>query len=191
MTDRVPEVTTSRLRLRGWRESDRDELAVLNADPVVMEYFPEPLSRAQSDAVFDKWQRNWAEHGYGFWRAETRADGKLVGIIGLGYANFEAAFTPVVEVGWRLAVDYWGQGLATEGAFACLRFGFDTTDAESIVAVTSALNIRSQRVMRRLGMDHEPALDFEHPNVPEGHRLRPHVLYRIARTAFSENGRPA
>lgn len=112
--------------------------------------------------------------------AERREQGDLVGFIGLNVPRFEAAFTPCVEVGWRLAPHVWGQGLATEGALACLGHGFGTLGLTEIVSFTAGLNLRSQRVMQRIGMTHDPADDFEHPKLPDGHPLRPHVLYRVS-----------
>jgi RimJ/RimL family protein N-acetyltransferase len=183
----IPQLVTERLVLRGWEDSDRDALARLNADAQVMEYFPATLSRAESDAAMDRWLASWSDYGFGMWCAERRDSAAFVGIIGLARATFEASFTPVVEVGWRLSPEHWGQGLASEGGRASLRFGFETNAADAadgIVALTARTNVRSQRVMQRLGMRYEPENDFDHPGVPAGHRIRPHVLHRITRDEF-------
>src|SRR5262249_29206509 len=114
--------------------------------------------------------------------AELRETGAFIGFIGLEVASFVAHYTPCVEIGWRLASEYWGRGLATEGAREIVRYTFDVLGFEDLVATTVPANMRSRRVMERLGMIHNPSDDFDHPLLPEGHPLRPHVLYRLHRT---------
>jgi len=121
--------------------------------------------------------------GYGLWAVERKDTAGFIGYVGLWPATFPAHFTPAVEVGWRLAADQWGHGYATEAARAALAHGFDSLGLEEIVSFTSSVNVRSWRVMERLGMRRDANGDFEHPNVPEGHPLRPHILYRIKRPA--------
>jgi RimJ/RimL family protein N-acetyltransferase len=179
----APELTTERLLLRGWRDEDRAPFAALNADPEVMEHFPAPLTAAGSDALIDRITAGFDEHGYGLWAVELRATGELVGFTGLAQQTFPAAFTPAVEVGWRLARAAWGHGYATDAATAALRYGFEVVGLDEIVSLTAVTNVRSQRVMQRLGMTRDPADDFDHPNVPEGSPLRRHVLYRLRRPA--------
>jgi RimJ/RimL family protein N-acetyltransferase len=174
----IPAVRTARLLLRDWREEDRAPFAALNADPVVMEHFPTPLARRDSDAAVDRFRAGWREHGYGLWAAERRDTGAFVGFVGLGAVTFEAAFTPAVEVGWRLAREHWGVGLATEGARASLRYAFEVVGLPAVVSFTAVGNRRSRAVMERLGM--RRVGEFEHPGVPPGHTVRPHVLYRLA-----------
>lgn len=176
-------LATDRLALRRWRDADREPFAALNADPAVMEYFVAPLSRAESDAFVDRIEASFADRGLGLWAVEEAASGRFAGFVGLWPADFEAAFTPAVEVGWRLARWSWGRGFATEAARASLADGFGRLGVAEIVSFTSVLNGRSQRVMRALGMTRDPAEDFDHPRVPEGHRIRRHVLYRLARPA--------
>ena len=166
---------TPRLLLRPWRDADREPLARMNADPRVMEFFPACLSRAESDALADRVQAHFEQRGFTFFAAELRQTGDVIGFIGLA---FEPHFISGVEIGWRLAAEYWNQGLATEGARAALRFGFDELQLKEIVAFTSKGNIRSRRVMEKLGMTYNPADDFDHPRVPAGHPLQRHVLYR-------------
>ncbi len=166
---------TERLTLRLWHEGDREPFAAMNADPVVMEHFPAPLTRAESDAFVDRVQAHWAEHGFGLWAVDV--DDSFAGFIGLAAATFEASFTPAVEVGWRLARPYWGRGLASEGARAALAYGFEDAGLAEIVSFTAVLNERSWRVMERIGMTREGT--FDHVRVPVGSALRPHVLYRI------------
>lgn len=177
----VTTVTTARLLLRGWRESDRDPFAAMNADPEVARYLPTPLDRASSDALVDRMVAHWVEHGFGLWAVERHDDGAFLGFTGLYRPAFEAHFTPAVEVGWRLAREAWGQGFATEAARAALEFGFETIGLAEIVSFTVPDNERSRRVMERLGMTRDPAEDFDHPRLAPGHPLRRHVLYRLAR----------
>ncbi|MDQ6899813.1 MAG: GNAT family N-acetyltransferase [Candidatus Dormibacteraeota bacterium] len=174
-----PELRTQRLLLRRWRESDRLPFAALNADPVVMEHFPRTLSRRESDASIDRIEANFASHGFGLWAAELLGSEVFIGFVGLSLPTFDAHFRPAVEVGWRLARPHWGQGYATEAARAVVSFGFDQLKLGEIVSFTVPENIRSRRVMERLGMTHDPHEDFEHPLIPAGHPLRHHLLYRI------------
>lgn len=179
---RPPEaLVTERLVLRRWRDADRAPFAALNADAEVMEMFPAPLDRAASDAFVDRIEATFDERGYGLWAVDVAATGTFAGFVGLWPADFAAHFTPAVEVGWRLARWSWGHGYATEAARAAVADGFDRLGLDEIVSFTAVLNERSQRVMRALGMVRDPAGDFEHPRVPAGHRIRPHVLYRLTR----------
>ncbi len=175
-----PVIVTERLVLREWRETDVDAFAAMNADPVVMQYFPETYSEERTRRFVARIRECWAERGYGLWAVERKDSGSFIGYIGLSLATFPAHFTPAVEVGWRLAADQWGHGYATEGARAALDYGFGTLALDEIVSFTSAPNLRSIRVMERLGMHRDARDDFEHPKVPEG-PLRAHVLYRIRR----------
>jgi RimJ/RimL family protein N-acetyltransferase len=156
----------------------------MNADLRVMEFFTEPLSRQASDALVDRAEAHFKEHGFGPCAAELRDDGTFIGFIGLTIPSFETHFTPCVEVGWRLAADYWGQGLATEGARALVQYGFETLGLKEIISFTVPANTRSRRVMEKLGMTCNPADDFDHPRLPEGHPLRRHVLYRLPRMSL-------
>lgn len=180
----MTELETPRLRLRRWRDDDRAAFSSLNADPVVMEHFPAPLSRAESDALVDRIEAGLDEREWGLWAAEIRDSGAFIGFIGLNPATFDAPFTPAVEVGWRLARAHWGRGYAIEGARAAVEFGFVDLELDEIVSFTTHGNTRSRRVMERLGMRRDPADDFDNPNIPPGHPMRPHVLYRLDRDAF-------
>jgi RimJ/RimL family protein N-acetyltransferase len=174
------ELRTERLRLRGWQPSDREPFAAMNADPRVMEYFPAPLSPEESDARVARIEAHFDRHGFGLWAVEVVGVAPFAGFIGLSIPGFEAHFTPCVEIGWRLAAAHWCRGFATEGARAALAFGFNTLGLAEIVSFTATVNLRSRRVMEKLGMTHQPGDDFDHPLLPEGHWLRRHVLYRIA-----------
>ena len=166
-------IRTERLVLRQWREADKEPFAALNADPVVMEHFPATMTREASDAFADFNRERIAERGWGLWAVE--ADGAFIGYVGLS----EPGFMPGVEIGWRLAKDAWGHGYATEAARAALDYARDELGLDEVVSFTSTTNVRSQRVMERLGMTHDPADDFDHPRVDDP-RLRRHVLYRLA-----------
>jgi RimJ/RimL family protein N-acetyltransferase len=186
-----PELRTSRLVLRRWRDTDRASFAALNADPVVMEHFPATLRREESDDLADRIAAGLDERGWGLWAVEIPGTVAFAGFIGLNPATFAAPFTPAVEVGWRLAREHWGSGYATEGARAALTFGFDALALEEIVSFTTHGNARSRRVMERLGMHRDPADDFDNPNVPDGDPLRPHVLYRLDRATWQRNAAQA
>jgi RimJ/RimL family protein N-acetyltransferase len=175
-------LVTERLLLRQWREEDLEPYAALNADPRVTEYFPAPFTPEQSLEQVTRFRADLEAGRPGVFAAELRERGELIGFIGLNVPRFEAHFTPCVEIGWRLAPHVWRQGLATEGALAALAHGFGTLGLDEIVAFTSRLNLPSQAVMRKIGMTHDPADDFEHPNLDDGHPLRPHVLYRVRRS---------
>lgn len=178
--DKEKVIETDRLILRRWRETDRAPFAAINRDLVVMEHFPAVLSEEESNRLIEqRIEPHFERHGFGLWAAELRDNGEFIGFIGLAVPRFEAHFTPSVEIGWRLASAYWGRGLATEGAKATVRYAFETLRLSQLVSLTVPANVRSRRVMEKLGMMHDPADDFEHPLLPEGHPLRRHVLYRL------------
>jgi RimJ/RimL family protein N-acetyltransferase len=175
----APALRTQRLILRPWRDEDLAPFAALNADPGVMEHFPATLSRAESDAFAERVRSEMAARGFGLWAVEVPGVAPFVGFTGLAVPRFEARFTPCVEVGWRLAREHWGNGYAPEAARAALAHGLGVLGLDEIVSFTAAGNLRSRRVMEKLGMTHDPADDFEHPSLAPGHPLRRHVLYRI------------
>jgi ribosomal-protein-alanine N-acetyltransferase len=174
-------IRTARLCLRPWRDEDIEPFAALNGDARVMEFYPALLTRAETEARLEKVRAHFAEHGFGMWVVEENGGASFAGVVGLTVPDFVAPFTPCVDVGWRLAAAYWGRGYATEAARAALEFGFGALGLREIVAMTTVANVRSRRVMEKLGMRHDPADDFLHPSIPEGHPIRPHVLYRLGR----------
>jgi RimJ/RimL family protein N-acetyltransferase len=181
----TPVLRTDRLLLRRWQSSDRKPFATLNRDPQVMEHFPGPLNRIQSNRFIDRVEEHFDQHGFGLWAAELRSRTEFIGFIGLSVPHFDAPFIPCVEIGWRLAAAHWGRGLATEGAKAVSCHAFEFLKLPELVSFTVPANTRSRRVMEKLGMSHNPADDFDHPKLPEGHPLRRHVLYRVtARNAL-------
>jgi len=177
----MPALETDRLILRTWREEDKAPFAALNADPAVMEFFPKTYTRAESGATVARSMAGFDKHGFGFFAAERKDMGAIIGFVGIQWLPFEEKFTPAVEIGWRLAQEHWGVGFATEGAQACLRHGFMDHGLGEIVAITTHTNIRSRRVMDKLGMTHYPEFDFERPTIPVGDPTRPHVLYKITK----------
>ena len=172
---------TDRLVLRTWKASDRLPFARLNADSRVMEFFPKPLSAEESDRLIDRIDEQFRKHGFTFYAAELKRSGEFIGFIGLAVPRFEAHFMPCVEIGWRLAAEHWARGYATEGACEVIRVAFQTLKLAEIVSLTTTANVRSRRVMEKLAMTHDPADDFDHPGVPDGHPLQRHVLYRLKR----------
>lgn len=178
-------LTTPRLILRHWRPDDLEPFAALNADPVVMEYMLTRLDRAASDAFAQRIMDGHARHGFGLWAVEVPGIAPFVGFVGLSVPGWQGHFMPCVEVGWRLARPYWGKGYATEAAAAAIRYGFAGAGLREIVSFTFMGNLRSRAVMARLGMTRDPADDFDHPLVPKGNPLRPHVLYRLAASDVS------
>ena len=181
-TDQV--ITTPRLVLREWKDSDNEPFALLNADPRVMEFMSKALSREESDVFIEKIKAHFAKHGFGLFAASLRHNLKLIGFIGLSVPTFKTDFTPCTEIGWRLAAEYWNKGLATEGARAVLRHAFTTLNLPEVVSFTVPANIGSRRVMEKIGLVHQQSEDFDHPNLPAGHPLRRHVLYRLRRSEW-------
>ena len=183
MTTMMHTLTTARTVLRPWRDDDLEPFAALNGDPTVMTSFASPLTREESDAFAARVRAHGEREGWAPWALDI--GGRFAGFVGLWRPTFTAHFTPAVEIGWRLAREFWGQGYATEGAEQVLRFGFETLGLEEIVSFTVPTNRPSRAVMERIGMRRDPADDFEHPRLPDGHPLQRHVLYRLAKARWS------
>jgi ribosomal-protein-alanine N-acetyltransferase len=175
---------TERLALRRWLPRDRAAFAAMNADPAVMD-FPRPLTRAESDAEMDGFVRQWEADGFGWAAAERRSDGAFVGMVGIARCHL-APISPCVEIGWRLPQEHWGHGYATEAARGWIGYGFGELGLGEIVAFTDPGHARSLGVMRRVGMRPDPARDFEHPEMPTGHPLRPQVVWAIGREEWEK-----
>jgi RimJ/RimL family protein N-acetyltransferase len=172
-------LNTPRLILRGWCDADRVAFARMNADARVMEFLPRTLTRVESDGFIARVEEHLRVNGFGLYAAELRDERAFVGFVGIWRVGFEAAFTPCVEIGWRLAAEYWGRGLATEGAMAVAEHAFKDLGLEEIVSFTVPGNVRSRRVMEKIGMTRDLGGDFDHPHVTKGNLLRRHVLYRL------------
>jgi len=172
---------TDRLRLRSWLDDDRNLFREINADPKVMEFFPFRRSYAEADALMAKLNDMITDTGIGFYCLELKATGEPMGFCGLSYANMPGIFPPeVVEIGWRLATRFWGNGYVTEAARALLDFAFDDKGLDAVVSFAVGENHRSTAVMKRLGLHRITGMDFDHPRVPDTHpHLRPHVVYAV------------
>lgn len=173
-------LSTPRLRLRPWRESDLEPFAALNADPAVMEHFPSRPTREESDAMALRIKAKIESQGWGLWAVEVAGGEPFIGFTGLAVPGFEAHFTPCVEIGWRLARRAWGHGYATEAARAALAYGFGELGLDEVVSFTALSNARSIAVMQRLGMRRDG--EFDHPRLAEDCPVRRHVLYRLPRS---------
>jgi RimJ/RimL family protein N-acetyltransferase len=181
-------LTTTRLLLRSWLATDLVPFAALNADRETMRFMPRCLEAGESAALAAAAQAELERRGFGLWALALRESAQFIGYVGLSVPSFTAHFTPCTEVSWRLQRDQWGHGYATEAARACLHFAFATLQVPEVVSFTVPDNLRSRRVMERLGMQRCAGEDFEHPRLPPGHPLRPHVLYRLARADFASGG---
>lgn len=179
-------IETERLILRSWRDADYPAFAALNADAEVMEFFPATLGRQESDALALRIRERIETEGLGFFAVEEKATGRFIGMVGPSVPPYGAELPcgPCTEVGWRLSRAAWGKGYASEAAAASLDFAFGVLGRDEVVAFTAVQNERSQAVMRRIGMTRDESCDFDHPLLPEGHRLSRHVLFRIPRARW-------
>jgi RimJ/RimL family protein N-acetyltransferase len=176
-------IETPRLILRRWQSADVEPFGRLNADPRVMEFFPATLSRVETEVTIQTFEDTFRREGFGLWAAELKETRSFIGFIGLNVPAYPLPFSPCVEIGWRLAFDNWGKGYAQEGARAALSFGFEMVGIKEIVSFTATNNVRSRRVMERIGMNYDPQGDFDHPTIAPDHPLRRHVLYRKVKSA--------
>ncbi len=188
MTVTTPRLVTTRLLMREWRDSDRQPYAAINADPEVMRHFPSTLTTPQSGEMIDRMAAAWLDRGFGLWAVERLDTSEFIGFVGLSAPAWQAAFTPCIEVGWRLASQQWGHGFAPEAAVAALEWAFANVDlpGDEVVSFTTVANLSSRRVMEKIGMIHDLVADFDHPLLPDWIERR-HVLYRIDRRRFAEH----
>jgi len=178
--------------LRPFTDVDREPFAELNTHPLVVESLGSSPSRAESDAMLDRYRAEMAHEGWGFWAVSVAGGASFIGMVGLHRVHEIMPFAPGIEIGWRLHPDHWGHGYASEAAAASLAYGFGPGGIREVVAFTTTVNARSQAVMARIGMARDPAGDFDHPGLPEGSPLRRHVLYRIsAPPSSSSQGGPS
>jgi RimJ/RimL family protein N-acetyltransferase len=175
-----PAIETARLWLRPWIDADLAPFAEMGRDPRVMAHFPTLLTEPESKALAVRIMNHIAEHGFGLWAIERKSDRRFLGFCGLSRVGFPGPVQGEVEIGWRLAHAHWGQGYAHEAAAACLDHGRGALALPRIVSFTVPDNTRSWGLMARLGLERRKDLDFDHPNLPEGHRLRPHITYATA-----------
>jgi RimJ/RimL family protein N-acetyltransferase len=172
-------IMTARLVLRPFTEVDLAPFFALNTHPQVVEALGSAPTRAESDAMVERYGAELDREGWGLWAVDAGA-GIFAGMVGLHRVRPELPCAPAVEVGWRLHPDHWGHGYASEAARAALDYGFERGGLDQIVAFTTTRNVRSQAVMERIGMRRDPEGDFDHPGLPAGSPLRRHVLYRIS-----------
>lgn len=184
--NRVVQIETERLTLRQWRASDFATFAQINSDREVMKYFPKLMTTAESNALARKLQSLISDRGWGLWAVEERQRGAFIGFVGLHEAPVELAFSPCVEIGWRLGAEHWGRGYATEAARAALKHAFVELDVAEVCSFTSATNYRSRAVMERLNMVNTNQ-NFFHPGIALDSPLSDHVLYKITRMGWKEN----
>jgi RimJ/RimL family protein N-acetyltransferase len=188
MASKIEVLPGNRVILRPWRDEDRAPFAAMNVDPRVMEFLPKHLSRNDSDALIERIETHFKEHGFGLWAVEVLGLAPFIGFVGLSIPGFTAHFTPCVEIGWRLAFEHWGRGYATEAAHLVLTYGFGRLGIPSVVSFTTTKNCRSRALMERLKMRRDPTEDFDHPLLPEGHVCRRHVLYRLYAKSYFGTG---
>jgi RimJ/RimL family protein N-acetyltransferase len=174
-------IETERLLLRVPSDGDRDQIAAIHGDPQVGDWLAGVLSREESDAIVDYILAQFASRGFSYWAVKQKTDEALVGLVGLLAMAPEFPPAPALEIGWRLSPQYWGHGYASEAARAVAEWGFANTDAPELLAITARTNLRSQAVMRRIGMQAEPWRDFDHPNLAPDHPLRAHVTFALKR----------
>lgn len=178
---------TERLFLRTWQDKDVDPFAEMCADPAVMRYFPDVMTREKTEQLISRCIEKQETDGFSMAPVEVKSTGEFLGFVGLNIPTYAAPlpFEPCVEIGWRLKQSSWGKGYASEAANAWIRFGFETIGLDEIVAFTIPANEPSQRVMQRIGMRRDPDGDFLHPSLPADHAVAPHVLYRLTRSDWS------
>jgi RimJ/RimL family protein N-acetyltransferase len=174
--------------MRRWLAADEQVFASMCADPLVMRYFPAALSAEESIAFIRKIESHFDQKGFGLWALERRCDGRFLGFTGLYTVNLDCPVRGEVEIGWRLAREFWGQGLASEAARAALGFAFESLALPRVISMTAAVNEPSRKLMHRLGMKRAASLDFDHPSIARGHELREHVVYQLRQADSSAAG---
>ncbi len=174
---------SDRIILRQWKDSDIPVFAELNADSEVMRYFPETRTEQQTRDMVSVVSAGINKTGWGFWAAELKKSGEFIGFVGLNAAPADLPFSPCVEVGWRLHRKYWGNGYATEAGKISLAYAFEQLELNEVVSFTTQSNVKSRRVMERLGMKNT-GRNFKYPDVPADHPLSEHVLYSISNTQW-------
>ena len=176
-------IQTPRLMLRPWKAEDLPAFRALNADPDVMRHFPSVLTAEESDTLAASIQTRTRNQGFGLLALEIPGVTAFAGFVGLNVPSFDSS---LVEIGWRLHKKCWGHGFATEAAAAVMEVGFSRLGMKSICSFTAVVNTSSERVMQRLGMEHRPEKDFNHPALPPDHRLARHIFYLMTAARWQE-----
>ena len=182
-------IETARLILRTWKNEDAHAYYHINQETKVTEFLLGPLTMEQVNNFIFAANNHQEKHGYTLWAVELKETGQLIGFIGLNYTDWKSPFTPAVEVGWRLGFQYWGKGYATEGAQAALDYGFKRCSLKEIVSFTVPANLRSIRVMEKIGLKRDVNGDFAHPKLPADHHLSHHILYRLKAREYLKDGK--
>ncbi len=182
---KIIQLTTDNLILRQWKANDYLTFSKLNSDPTVMEYFPNTLSKKQSDSLAKEMELLISQNGWGVWAVEEKERGQFIGCVGLHEPSCDLPFSPCMEIAWRLDKSYWGKGYATEAGKEVLKFAFEKLKVDEIVSFTALLNKKSESVMKRLGM-RDTQQNFEHPHLAKGHTLREHLLYKISKEEWKK-----
>lgn len=182
-------LTTDRLILRTWKNSDLPLMAAISSDPRVMEYFPYTQDLAATQSLVDHINKHHETFGYSLYAVEIKSTHEFIGFVGLNHPSFDIPdFTPVgmpiVEIGWRIAYKHWGHGYATEAAKAVLDYAFNKLELDEVVSFTVIDNKKSRRVMEKIGLHHSELDTFDHPRIEQGSPLRRHVLYRLTRNTY-------
>lgn len=178
---------TNQLLLRSWSKEDLLPFAKLNANTKVMQHFPKTLTMEETKKMMEVLKQRFIKDGFSFFATELKATGEFIGFIGLNIPAYTTPFTPCVEIGWRIDEEFWNKGYATQGAEACLRWGFESLGLKEIVSFTATSNIASERIMQKIGMVRDVAGDFDHPSLATDHPLARHVLYKISNPKFSNS----
>lgn len=181
------QLETERLILRRWQDSDLEPFSAIVGDPEVRRYYPSTLTKDETKNLISRFESHFEEEGFGLFALELKSTGELIGYTGLNKPTFQAHFMPCVEIGWQLARHQWGKGYAPEAARKVLENGFVRLNLAEIVSFTTVRNTQSRRVMEKLGMQRNPSDDYEHPMLPAGHPLKPHVLYRLPKSIWLDN----
>lgn len=168
---------TQRLSLRTWDTKDLLDCIEMNEDAEVMRYFPAKYTKEQTIQFYDRVQKHFLENDFGLYVVEHTSSKVFMGYTGFMMANFDAPFTPCVEIGWRFKKEFWGNGFATEAAKACIEFGFNKLNFDKIYSFTATTNVKSENVMKRIGMVKTGI--FSHPKIDKDHILNKHLIYEI------------
>ncbi|TAL59794.1 MAG: N-acetyltransferase [Legionella sp.] len=182
-------LTTERLILRTWKPSDIPLMTAISSDPIVMEHFPAIQDSAATQALIDHINQHYEQFGYALYAVEIKDTHEFIGFVGLNHPrftipNFQPKGLPIVEIGWRLSPNHWGQGYATEAAKAVLHYAFTVLELSEIISFTVKANAKSRRVMEKIGLHHSEADDFDHPKLEDTSLLKGHVLYRLTRDSY-------
>jgi len=176
---------SDRLGFREWTEADKAPFGKMNANEEVMKFFPKLMTQTESDSLVQRINQHFDNNGFGLWAVEVKETNEFIGFIGFLTISFEDFFTPGVEIGWRLDNAFWNKGYATEGAQACLKYGFEILDLSEIYSFTALSNQPSINVMKKIGLKKQDKT-FEHPKVEVGSPLREHVLYRMGKDEYKK-----